>query len=31
LTIILNVPRPNLFNTRSFLLQTVGAFVQIQP
>jgi hypothetical protein len=27
---MLNVLRPNPFNTRSFLLQTVGAFAQIQ-
>jgi hypothetical protein len=27
---MLNVPRLNPFNTRSFLLQTVGAFAQIQ-
>jgi hypothetical protein len=27
---MLNVSRPNLFNTRSFLLQTVGVFAQIQ-
>jgi hypothetical protein len=27
---MLNISRPNLFNTRSFLLQTVGAFAQIQ-
>jgi hypothetical protein len=27
---MLNVPRLNPFNTRSFVLQTVGAFVQIQ-
>jgi hypothetical protein len=27
---MLNVSRPNPFNTRSFLLQTVGVFTQIQ-
>jgi hypothetical protein len=27
---MLNVPRPNPFNTRSYLLQTVAAFAQIQ-
>jgi hypothetical protein len=27
---MLNVSRPNPFNTRSFLLQTVGVFAQIQ-
>jgi hypothetical protein len=27
---MLNVLRPNPFNTRSFLLQTIGAFAQIQ-
>jgi hypothetical protein len=27
---MLNVLRPNPFNTRSFLLQTVGVFAQIQ-
>jgi hypothetical protein len=27
---MLTVLKPNLFNTRSFLLQTVGVFAQIQ-
>jgi hypothetical protein len=27
---MLNVSKPNPFNTRSFLLQTVGIFAQIQ-
>jgi hypothetical protein len=27
---MLNIPRLNPFNTRSFLFQTVGAFAQIQ-
>jgi hypothetical protein len=27
---MLNVSRPNPFNTRSFLLQTVGVFAQIE-
>jgi hypothetical protein len=27
---MLNISKPNLFDTRSFLLQTVGAFTQIE-
>jgi hypothetical protein len=27
---MLNVSRPNPFNTRSFLLQTIGVFAQIE-
>jgi hypothetical protein len=27
---MLNVPKPNPFHTRSFLLRTVGVFAQIQ-